>query len=94
MVLVVATETKHLHWLLARSTIAPYALAAPTLALASCLCGSPSVDTSLQQLLISLLGHSGSNTSHCLGTAAAYTTPERKQKVLQPTCWPHLVAAP
>ena len=50
MVLVVVAQTKYLHWLLARSTLAPYNLAAPTLALASCLCGSPSVDTSLQQL--------------------------------------------
>ena len=55
---IVAAETKRLHWLLARSTLAPYALAPHTLALASCLCGSPSVDTSLQQLQFSLLGHS------------------------------------
>ena len=51
MARVVATKRTvsltHLQWLLARSTLAPYALTAPTLALASSLCGSPSVDTSM-----------------------------------------------
>ena len=90
---VVATKTKHLRWLLARSTLAPYAPMAPTLALANCLCGSPSVDTSwaaatnltalaqrLQQ--ISLLGHSSSLQSL-----------RRRQQMLQPTRWSHLMAA-
>ena len=76
----VATETKHLHWFLASSTLAPYALAPPTLAFASCLCGSP-VDTSLQQLQISLLGHSGSYNSHCSGTAASYTEHEEEAEI-------------
>ena len=75
-----ATETKHLHWLLGRSTLAPYALA-----FASCLCGSPSIDTSLQQPHISLLGHSGSYKATCLGAAAAYTEPEEEAEMLQPT---------
>ena len=62
---------KHLHLLLARSTQPP-----PALAFASSLCGSSSIDTSLQQPQFSLLGHSDSYKSRCLG--AAYTEPEEE----------------
>ena len=62
------------------STLAPYALAPPTLAFASCLCGGR-VNTSLQQLQTSLLGHSSSYYSHCSGTAASYTEHEEEAEI-------------
>ena len=69
----VATETKHLHWPLACST-----LALPTPALASCLCGSPSVDTSL---------HAYAAATHFSAWAQQQPTQSlrRRQTMLQPT---------
>ena len=46
---------------------------APTLAFASCLCGSPSINTSLQQLHMSLFGHTSSSTEPEAEQAAANT---------------------
>ena len=76
----VCYSDKYLHLLLVRSALPP-----PAIAIDSSLCGSPSIDTGLQQPQISLIGHSDSYKPRCLGAAAAYTEPEEEADMLQPT---------